>query len=251
MIKLTILILVLISSIACSSTVSSRLIEATFEPTISPTSTIVVEPTEIVPLATIDRSIANQLETNKPYNLNVMFLQSALRIQIFNNSIPRDILAEYELTNTIESDSKLPLYATTEQFDLNWLGSYLLHPVNAKSALFDYPIQEIDGMFVISESRDVLVVGECLVTGGRGQWCGASNLWVYDLTTGFHKKYRTDLKWLYNLQFSDQDTELIVEGCLEQPNAHFGWCGDSAIIRINIADGTELERIILTPTPKP
>ncbi|GEM_PF-3172540 len=250
-IKFGIVIFVLISVFGCSSETTSDYVETIpVLSTISPTPTPHHIPTEITPLATVNANISNQLDPNHSYRLNVQISSAMLRLKISSQTSSQNILAQYELDTPITDETEFPNYVSTLHFDQNWLGSYLLDPINSIINWSTYPISEISGRFVINNHKTMLLVGACKVTGGRGQWCGLSTLWLFDLNTGYYKLYDTDMKRLYDLRFNHDGTEIIAEGCLEQPNAYFGWCGDSAVVRYRTSDGEELIRFVMTPEPR-
>lgn len=252
LIKLAILGCILFSVVGCSETSTSDNSDLTETPvpsisiTPSPDSDFIEEPIVLPTLNAID---STQLQANYAYRVSFMILSESARIRIYDdNSSLQDPLASVDLEAQI-SESLFPTYTSIEQLDNDWLGTYILHAVNTKIEGASIPISEFSGMITTDSNAQMFVFGVCSVYGGRGQYCRQSDLWVFDLTTGQYHIIETDLRRLYDLHFSDDGQEIVAEGCLEYPNAYFGWCGDSAIVTWDINDGDERNRVVMTPTP--
>lgn len=250
LIKLAILGCILFSVVGCSEMSTSDDSDLTETPlpqiSTSTDSDFIEEPIVLPTLNAID---STQLQANHAYRVSFIILSASARIRIYDdNSSLQDPLASYELEAQI-SESPFPTYSSTEQLNNEWLGTYLLHALNTKIEGVSIPISEFSGMITASPDAQILVFGVCTVYGGRGQYCRQSDLWIFDLITGQYHIIETDLRRLYELHFSDDSQEIIAEGCLEYPNAYFGWCGDSAIVTWSITDGDERNRVVMTPAP--
>jgi hypothetical protein len=193
------------------------------------------------------------LQPNQDYSIFITFSESSGNTVTIQDDVAVETVATFKLEN-LTGDPEHPHFALSKEITgIEWGMPYVMYALNVQAAAWDRPYASIQGVLILSPDGQRLVYSLCNEYGGRGQFCSASRLWLFNTQTGEGRQLNladSGLIFAYNPVFSDDSQTLTSEGCLSYANAYFGYCGVTAVATWGLTTGKLLD-VVVTATRTP
>jgi hypothetical protein len=231
----------------CSSTAAPTSEPSPPSPTLSP-----AVPTALF-LPTLNPAVT-LLQPNQQYPIFITFSESFGDVVNIHDGFSNQIVASFTLKRET-GDPENPRFAMKGRTTgAEWGMLYVVHAVNVQTAEWERPYSSIQGVLLLSPNGQRIAYSLCNEYGGRGQFCSASRLWLFDIMTGEGQQLNLEdsgLIFAYDLAFSDDSQNLTGEGCLSYANAYFGYCGVTAVSTWDVRTGDMLDTAAISATVTP
>jgi hypothetical protein len=142
----------------------------------------------------------------------------------------------------------------TDDQPSDWRLPYIIYAINLQPNRDTPSSQSIEAGMVLSPDARTLAFNLCNESGGRGQWCGDTRLWFFDLATGSARLAdfsNYGVLYITDKRFSDDSRYFSGFGCLQYDNAYFGYCGAGIDIGWDVSDGRLTDQITPVPSATP
>lgn len=236
-------VLLLIVLAACSSVPSTQTaMPSAIPPTLTP------EPLPTLPILAAD---ALQLKPNEYYGVLITFGDSPpARVTIYE-PYPSDKTVSFDL---VQKDTENPELLAADKKGTDWRLPYILYAVNMQPNRDTPSSQSIGAGMVLSPDARTLAFTLCNESGGRGQWCGDTRLWFFDLATGSARLANFSnyaVLYIKDKRFSDDSRYFSGFSCLKYDNPYFGYCGSGIDMGWDVSDGQLTDQITPVPSATP
>jgi hypothetical protein len=199
---------------------------------------------------------------NQSRIVTIYFYLPRAVLQINDRLSPEPVVS-YDL-QAQTSPSEPLRFALAGELDAGWGIPFIVAALNVQVENWDRPdyvepdswyspYWSVTGSLVLSPDARTMAYSPCNEYGGRGQWCSDAHVWFFDLQTG--EARQADLgdygiRYIYSVQFSEDSQVLSASGCLNYPNAYFGWCGDTIDMIWEVVTGRLRNAVVVTATPQ-
>ena len=207
-----------------------------------PTPTLTATPP---PIPTLNSKVDLRLQPNRGYTIMIYFMDPEPAILRIYEPSPSDNVVEFRFDAQAED-----VEHSLDESGTEWGLPYVMYALNMQPLHNTPASTSIQASLVRSPDEQSLAFELCNEYGGRGQWCGESRLWLFNLASGTAQVIELrDVRALYmmKMRFSEDGQTLYSDACVKNANPYFGHCGQRVAMTWDVASGRLLDQSAPTP----